>query len=218
MKHVSLTIQAPYTTYHALTPSTRHIWMACHGYGQLARHFVRRFDALEPQENFVIAPQGLSRFYLDDKYQHVGASWITREEREMSLQNMYTYLNAVFAAETAEAPDTAGLTLFGFSQGAAAVIRWALAHQVPFERLFFWAGGFPEEITPQDVRYLNTDEIEVNFFVGSEDPFYTPETLERQMSLLQRVFPQVRVIPFEGAHEVKREVLVQVATRPMLSR
>ncbi|MEM6299336.1 MAG: phospholipase, partial [Bacteroidota bacterium] len=133
MKHVQTSIQAPYFTLNELTPKTKRIWMACHGYGQLAKYFMRRFDVLDPEENFIIVPQGLSLFYLDShefKYQKVGASWITREDRETALANMQVYLNAAFEQETAgfDLSDVE-ISLFGFSQGTAAITRWGIINK-----------------------------------------------------------------------------------------
>jgi len=44
----------------------RQLWVACHGYRQLAGHFLRRFEALDDPSRLIVAPEGLSRFYLDD--------------------------------------------------------------------------------------------------------------------------------------------------------
>lgn len=217
MKKVALSIESPYATLNQLTDKTRHIWLACHGYGQLAKYFMRRFDVLNPEENYVIVPQGLSLFYLDQSYQKVGASWLTREHRQTGLHNMHAYLNAVFAAETQHVNwQRVSLSLFGFSQGTSAVVRWALVNKIPFRRLFFWAGTFPPEITHQDVEYLNTDQIEVSVFIGSEDEFFDAAVFESQVRRIRQFFPQLRVVPFEGGHEVSREVLAQAVQRPML--
>ena len=37
-----------------------------HGYGQLAEYFIRKFNVLEEQNICVIAPEGFSRFYLEN--------------------------------------------------------------------------------------------------------------------------------------------------------
>ena len=56
------------------------LWIVLHGYGQLARFFLRKFEAFEGQAH-VVAPEGPNRFYLGDGYERIGANWMTREER-----------------------------------------------------------------------------------------------------------------------------------------
>lgn len=97
MPKLSYAATASYEIAGAPLSEAREIWLVCHGYGQLARHFIRRFDVL-PADCAVVAAQGLSRFYLDHHtgtYKQVGASWLTRDEREMDLANMLAYLSAL---------------------------------------------------------------------------------------------------------------------------
>src|SRR5438309_1661873 len=42
------------------------VWFVCHGYGQLASRFLERFRALESERRCILAPEGLSRFYLTE--------------------------------------------------------------------------------------------------------------------------------------------------------
>jgi hypothetical protein len=50
------------------TPSaaTRQVWLACHGYGQLAASFADSLNALRSPERVVVVPEALNRYYLDD--------------------------------------------------------------------------------------------------------------------------------------------------------
>ena len=61
---------ASYITLNKLTPKTKNIWIIFHGYGQLSKFFIRRFDILDQNENFIIAPQGLSKFYTYKDYKN----------------------------------------------------------------------------------------------------------------------------------------------------
>lgn len=210
MKHISFTAEAPYFTLNTLRQGTRRLWMACHGYGQLGKYFMRRFDVLDPETDMVIVPQGLSRFYLDQKYQRVGASWLTREHREIGIKNMHAYLNKVFHAETKDSDlSEIEICLFGFSQGTSAAARWGIQNQIPFRRLFVWAGTFPPEIRPEDVAYLDTDNVSITVFMGSEDAFFDADLFEKQLQHIRSLFPHTEVVRFEGGHEVRRDVLRQ---------
>src|SRR4051794_20826418 len=75
------------------------VWFVCHGYGQLASRFLERFRPLEAGDRCVIAPEGLSRFYLTESpgERRVGVSWMTREDRLHEIDDYVRYLDAVHA-------------------------------------------------------------------------------------------------------------------------
>jgi hypothetical protein len=53
-------------TYGQLTEKTKLVWIVTHGYGFLAEFFIKKFEELNPDENFVIVPEALNRFYLKE--------------------------------------------------------------------------------------------------------------------------------------------------------
>src|SRR5919204_6031656 len=99
------------------------LWFVCHGYGQLAARFLERFRVLESEDRCVVAPEGLSRFYLteDPTERRVGASWMTREDRLHEIDDYVRYLDALYREI---APQHSRVTALGFSQGTATVCRW----------------------------------------------------------------------------------------------
>src|SRR2546430_15583039 len=108
------------------------IWVVCHGYGHLASRFLEKFRALEAPGRCIVAPEGLSRFYLTESpsERRVGASWMTREDRLHEIADYVRYLDAVYreVLGRVEGP-AARVTALGFSQGAATVSRWAALGQ-----------------------------------------------------------------------------------------
>ena len=44
--HIEITKTARYFTYGQLNPDTRNVWFVCHGYGQLAEYFIKKFEVL----------------------------------------------------------------------------------------------------------------------------------------------------------------------------
>ena len=64
-----------------------------HGYGQLAKYFIRKFNHLE--NVIIVAPEGGHRFYLKDTSGRDGASWMTREARETDISDNIKYLNSL---------------------------------------------------------------------------------------------------------------------------
>src|SRR3989442_15736955 len=110
------------------------LWFVCHGYGQLAARFLERFHPLEAERRCIVAPEGLSRFYLTESptERRVGASWMTREDRLHEIDDYVRYLDGVYAKF---APRKARVTALGFSQrseerrvGKECRSRWSPYH------------------------------------------------------------------------------------------
>src|SRR5712692_3984827 len=109
---------ARYYTLGALGPATRQVWFVCHGYGQLAGRFLRHFAPLDDGSRVIVAPEGLSRFYLTERAaeRRVGASWMTREDRLAEIDDYVHYLDAVQTAVAASGhPAPAAVHALGFS-------------------------------------------------------------------------------------------------------
>ena len=47
----------------SLTEKTENIWLVLHGYGMLPEYFIQKFNQLDIEKNYIIAPEGLSKFY-----------------------------------------------------------------------------------------------------------------------------------------------------------
>lgn len=191
------------------------IWFVLHGYGQLAPYFLPKFEKVVQKGIGVVAPEGLSRFYLEDVStrsrtgnQKVGASWMTRENREMDISNYITYLNSVYRQVV---PDSykGSITLLGFSQGAATAARWMMDGMIRFDRLILWAGLFPPDIdfTKGQRMLAGKRIIEV---MGQSDPFLTDEKRNEMRLLNEKLGIQPQVIEFNGGHELNDELLLSL--------
>ena len=205
-----MTVQrtARYYTLGMLSPTTKHVWFVLHGYGQLAKYFIRRFDVVANDETVVVAPEALSRLYVDAEYGKVGASWITREDRDNEVVDYLAYLNKLYDEVLANHdPATLTITLLGFSQGASTVCRWLNAGHVRADRLMLWAGFFPngtaDVITPDKL-----DGVVTQYVYGDKDEYIVqlPDPVT-YLAKLQSDLPQMQIISFSGTHVVDREVL-----------
>jgi predicted esterase len=65
--HLTVERTARYYTIEPGEEGAREVWVACHGYSQLAERFLRQLAALDDGRRLVVAPEALSRYYL-----HVG--------------------------------------------------------------------------------------------------------------------------------------------------
>ena len=171
-QHVNFEFSAPYYTLNELTDLTTDVWIVCPGYGQLSKHFIRRFDVFDSETHFVVALQGLSKFYLSG-HQKVGASWMTKEDRSTDLNNQKSYFEATMEhALKGKDIKQYKLHLLGFSQGVSMISRMAVFAKSPFATLILWAGGFPTELTDADFSFVDS-ESNLRVVLGDQDEFYS---------------------------------------------
>lgn len=202
---VDLSINAPFYTLNELTEKTERVWLVFHGYGQLAEYFIKKFEVLDPEKNFIIAPQGLSKFYQKGFYGRVGASWMTKEDRLTDIENQYSYIDAVLRA--VGDITSKELIYFGFSQGTATMGRYAGYAKLPFEKMIIWAGTFPPDIAPQEYNYL-TGKEQISYFTSKEDPFFKEEMILKQNEVVSRTLGREPILNwYEGGHTVIPELL-----------
>jgi predicted esterase len=179
-----------------------------HGYGQLAEFFIRKFSFLEEQAICIIAPEGLSKFYLNGTAGRVGATWMTRENRSTEIQNYISYLNSIHNSEQTNIKIQT--TLLGFSQGTSTAVRWAMESQIAFDRLILWAGLFPADMDFIKGKTLLQDK-EVIEVLGTQDQFITTEKRAEMHYLNNQLQITPTIIEFEGKHELNQAILTKIA-------
>ena len=209
MQQHSISVQrtAHYSTIGQPGPKVKYLIIACHGYGQLAKRFIRKFDVLDPEEVLVIAPEGLSRFYWGGLDGDVVASWMTREDRLDEIEDFCNYLQNLYDYYLPQLSAEVKVVLLGFSQGCATIMRWVMRDFPKCDYLSFWGGMIPEDLDYKPhLDYFK--EKDITFFRGEEDPLITPDRLTfiRQV-ILETGIKGIKEIPFEGKHTVERSVL-----------
>ncbi len=218
-QRIDFNFKARYYKLGEIKEATLQVWFVFHGYGQLAQFFLRKFNSVEAKNICVIAPEGLSRFYLEDVNSRsqggsnrVGATWMTKEDRLTDIENYITYLNSIYKNETAGLKSIPPVTLFGFSQGVATAARWALYGSVEFQRMILWAGILPPDM---DVE-LGKGKVrgkEVIQIYGKQDPFINADRLEEMKKLFHQLEISPQTIEYDGKHEIDESVLMQLAGR-----
>lgn len=192
----------------------RELWFVCHGYGQLAGRFLRRFLDLDDGRRLVVAPEGLSRFYVDPAAERhgpehrVGASWMTREERLTEIDDYVRYLDLLAARVTEGLEDPPERTVvLGFSQGVHTVSRWIVMGRRPTpDDLILWGAYLPPDLDAERAR-VRLGGVRVTLVRGERDPYADPELRARELELLGDLGIDYRELTFPGGHEIDGELL-----------
>lgn len=202
---------AHYYTLGQANNATKHFWIVCHGYGQLAKRFIYKFDTILNEETFVIAPEGFSRFYFEGAPgRPVGSSWMTREDRLDEIDDYANLLQYHYEHYLAKMGPDVQINLFGFSQGCATQIRWIMEKFPRFHNLVLWAGFVPEDLSYVPQKEYFQDKS-IHFVYGTEDQFISPERVKEHEKLIIEQQLDIQVHTFEGKHRVDRDKLKAIA-------
>jgi predicted esterase len=188
------------------------IWFVLHGYGQLPEYFIRKFQGLDPEHHFVVAPEGMHRFYLEGTSGRVGASWMTKEARLNDIQDNIHFLDQLW--EQYSHRSFSKRILLGFSQGGATAARWHENGTFQANHFVLWASIFPPDLNlpssnNQFIRSTN------HFFIGDKDPYFATE--QQQMREVADFF-NANSLPFfmhtfDGQHEIPATALKQLVAK-----
>ncbi len=191
-------------TFYAATEGDRdasHLIYVLHGYGQLAQYFIRKFLPL-PTDTYLVAPEGMHRFYLKGTSGRVGASWMTSHEREDDISDNISWLNDLHAQITANR-SYRKISVIGFSQGGATAARWVNDGKLGKPSFTLWAAVFPPDV-PFDTEFRKR-VADLHFVLGTEDMYFRDaEKREELLSELREAGAQLH--SFEGDHDIDHAV------------
>ncbi len=206
-KEVSYSTNNSYTTLNRLSNNTKNVWIVCHGLGFLSRYFIKYFDELNAEENYIIAPQAQSKHYLKNQFKHVGATWLTKENTQNEITNVLNYLDSVYEQERISMINV-NVIILGFSQGVSVVTRWVAQRKIKCNTLLLYAGKLPREFSKTDFTTIQN----IKLIVGNADAYVTPEILEEEKTYAHQIFgDKVTHMTFTGGHEMRRELINTLA-------
>jgi predicted esterase len=214
--HLTVRRTARYYTLGGQVPDPVEIWLVCHGYGQLAGHFLEAFEPLDDGRRLIVAPEALSRFYLEagshGPESKVGATWMTREDRLSEIEDYVTYLDALRDVVSAGAHhDEPPLTVLGFSQGTATAARWVARGKARASRLVVWGSLLPPDLDLQAAAAA-LGALDLVLVAGTQDEYVTPERLAAQRAALDAAGVRYRVLTFHGGHRLDAGTLRRLAS------
>jgi len=198
----------------------RELWIVCHGYGQLAAKFLEPFAPLAAPWRRIVAPEGLSRFYLDrsrvgvNTQAGVGATWMTREDREHEIVDQIAYLDALLDHLLPAASSShVRLCVLGFSQGVATATRWLVrGGRVRADEVVLWAGSVPADVDPSNLagRLAGAPVV---FAVGTRDELASWAAADVEVARFNAAGIQARLVTFNGGHRLDTPTLTDIASR-----
>lgn len=209
MREHELRVQrsARYYTLGEPGAATRELWVACHGYGQLAARFARPLEAVAGAGRVIAVPEGLSRFYVDvEQRAKVGASWMTSEHRLAEIADYVAYLDAVVDAVAGARAASLPIMAIGFSQGASTVSRWAVMGRHRVARLILWGGELPPDLDLAAAA-ARLAGVTVELVRGTSDQLITAKVVAGLVKRLDGAGIAHRVVEFDGGHEMSEKVL-----------
>jgi predicted esterase len=214
--HLAVTRTARYVWLGQPGPHVREVWIACHGYGQLAARFLRRFEPIAHGGRLIVAPEALNRFYLDGgtgphgPESRVGATWMTREDRLTDIEDYVAYLDELYAHIARDVPfSEVRCIALGFSQGVATICRWVARTRHRIDNVVLWAGTVPPEMDLATDPFRTAD-LTVAF--GAEDPWASDTMVNATRQRFEEAGRPFRAIRFQGGHEITPAALQELAT------
>lgn len=215
--HLTTARTARYFTLGAPPSETKRVWFALHGYAQLAARFLRHFKDIVPADTLIVAPEALSRFYLelpraDRKHmERVGAAWMTREDRLADVADTRAWLDSVYRKimddvirATGHTPE---VTVLAFSQSVAITMRWIAGGVVHPARVIMWAGSLANDVDPDEFR-SGLGNAEVILVAGELDHFLTEKARATILGQWHALGVNPREIIYDdGVHELEPSVL-----------
>jgi len=196
----------------------RELWIVCHGYGQLAAKFLEPFVPLATPWRRIVAPEGLSRFYLDrsrvgvNTQAGVGATWMTREDREHEIVDQIAYLDTLLDHLLPAASSShVRLCVLGFSQGVATLMRWLVrGGRVRPDQVVVWAGSVPADVEVSELagRLAGAPVV---FAIGTRDELASWAGADVEVGRFTAAGIQARLVTFNGGHRLDTPTLSEIA-------
>ncbi len=215
LHNIKVSRTARYATWGEYNENTQQVWFVIHGYGQLAEFFVKKFHFLNPKTHFVIAPEALSRHYLDGFTGKVGAVWMTREDRDAEIEDYLAYLNQLFVSLSEKyrfsTQKNLQFNLLAFSQGCSTGWRWIVQAKenlgISFQKYILNAGDFPKDVDMIAFHAQNPD-TKLYYLYGNEDELIPQIHFQEGIELHKNILTNVMI--FEGKHELHQPFLMEL--------
>jgi len=200
---IETTMHGRYLVVPPSGPGAAPALVGFHGYAELAQAQLDRMRAIAGAGGWLlVAIQGLNRFY-QRRTNEVIAGWMTRQDRELAIQDNIRYVAAAVDEVRREWRAAPTVVYAGFSQGVAMAFRAAASSPGAVAGVIAAGGDVPPEIEAPALRRIGR----VLLCRGRADQWYTADIFERDLRRLREAGVEVQAIEFDGGHEWSAGVL-----------
>lgn len=195
---------ARFHTHGEFSEATKVVWIVAHGYAQLSEYFIKHFEHLDKKQHFVIAPEGLSKAYINGMSGRVGASWMTKSMREQEIDDYVKLIETIVSIYlTKENSSKIKVVALGFSQGAATISRWVHRSEFKLDTMILWAGQPAKELIFEN----SFNKLPIIFVLGNNDPYISGEFEMRLKEQFEQCNWFFKSISFEGEHHLDKVII-----------
>ena len=203
-QHITINKTARYFTAGELNEHTTQVFFVLHGFGMNAKDFLQSFEPLLNHNIYIIAPEALNRYYIGKSGDKVGATWMTKEDRQNEINDYIKYLDTLYEKFKFYTYKNLKITALGFSQGSSTVTRWVNATAHKIDTLIAYAGEVAPELLPL-TEQAGLNYTKNYFLCGLQDEYITAEMLaEMKVTYREMKFTELM---FDGKHTINLEIL-----------
>lgn len=201
--HFTIQKQARYYTLGSAR--SKDLLYVIHGYGQLASFFIKKFEALS-NKYFIVAPEGMHRFYLNGFSGRVGASWMTKEDRLTDIEDYIHFLNQLHK-DIMSRGHFENIYVLGFSQGVATMFRWLDRSELIAKKVLICSGMIPPDVD-MSLEHLNWTDTDWHYITGDDDPFRNEKEVQDFIEEFKRSNTALSTTVFKGGHKINIEAVL----------
>ena len=197
---------ARYSTYGTLTDQTKYFWFGLHGSKMQCEQVLYKFKDFNPEKHFVVAPEGLNRFYLDGFGGEVVASWMTKRDRLKEISDFSNYLSGLYDSYCSKLNSNTKKIILGFSQGGTSLFRWLHDTPIAGDHILAYSCWIPEDINLKEGK-TDFSSFDMVYTYGVQDQFLTEENMKKVYEVIDRNELNFSMEAYEGDHRISREQL-----------
>ncbi|WP_419949293.1 alpha/beta hydrolase [Candidatus Palauibacter sp.] len=212
-RHITIERRVRYAVLEPRERPVAEIWLALHGYNQLAHRFLRYFQPIHAGARCIVAAEGLHRQYIDETSRKVGASWMTSEDRLTDIEDYVRYLDRLHAHVLAEESRqrTGGsapprIVALGFSQGVHTLCRWLAFGRARIDRAVLWGATVPPDLDLAE-HGGRLSAADLHLVVGEADEYYDRAAIEAHEARLRAAGIGFTSLTYPGGHRLDASVL-----------
>lgn len=199
-RHLATRVHGRYLVEAPPRPEGCPLLVGFHGYGESADKHLAELRKIPGAAQWVLcAVQALHPFY--NRTGEVIASWMTRQDRELAIEDNIRYVAGVVAELKQTLPVGDSLVFLGFSQGAAMAYRAAAGSGHRCQGVVVLGGDVPPELDERDLSGFPP----VLLGRGSSEEWYDAAKMEHDVEILRKKGIEVRPVVFTGGHEWTNE-------------